>query len=180
MLPVLLALAICLVLLIVFITGQPDEFKLVRSTKMSAPPEKIFPHVNNLRLWDAWSPWAKLDPNAKNSFEGPASGVGAAMSWSGNKKIGEGRMTITESMPSELIGFRLDFVKPFKTTTTAEFAFRPEGSQTRVTWSMSGKSNSFAKVFGLLMNCDDLAGRDFEKGLARLKAVAESAAGVKT
>ena len=178
MLPLLLALAIIGILLIVVTAGQPDEFKMPRETRIAAPREKIFPHINDLRAWEAWSPWAKLDPNAKNSFEGPAAGVGAAMSWSGNKKIGEGRMTITESMPSELIGFRLDFVKPFKTTTTAEFAFRPEGSQTRVTWSMSGKSNSFAKVSGLLMNCDDLAGRDFEKGLASLKAVAESAPGV--
>jgi hypothetical protein len=176
MLPLLLALAIIGILLIVIIVGQPDEFKLVRETRISVPREKMFPHVNDLRAWEAWSPWAKLDPNAKNSFEGPASGVGAAMAWSGNKKIGEGRMTITESQANELIGFRLDFVKPFKNTCAAEFAFRPEGDQTRVTWSMTGKSNFFFKVFGLFMDCDTMAGRDFEKGLASLKSVAEAAA----
>ncbi len=174
MLPILLALAVVVILLIVFVAGQPDEFKLVRETKISVPREKIFPHVNDLRAWEAWSPWAKLDPNAKNSFEGPAAGIGAAMSWSGNKKIGEGRMTITESCANELIGFRLDFVRPFKATNTAEFVFRPEGNQTRVTWSMSGKSNFFFKIFGLLMNCEKMAGKDFEKGLASLRAVVET------
>lgn len=175
MIPILLALALVAVLLLVVIAGQPDDFKLVRETKIAAPREKIFPHVNDLRAWEAWSPWAKLDPNAKNSFEGPASGVGAAMAWSGNKKVGEGRMTITESQANELIGFRLDFVRPFKATNTAEFAFRAEGHQTRVTWSMAGKSNFFFKIFGLLMNCEQMAGKDFEKGLASLKAVAETA-----
>ena len=175
MIPILLALALVAILLLVVIAGQPDEFKLVREAKISAPREKIFPHVNDLHAWEAWSPWAKLDPNAKNSFEGPASGVGAAMAWAGNKKVGEGRMTITESQATELIGFRLDFVKPFKATNTAEFAFRAEGNQTRVTWSMAGQSNFFFKIFGLLMNCEQMAGKDFEKGLASLKAVAEAA-----
>ena len=95
MIPILLALAFIAILLIVVITGQPDEFKVVRSATISAPPERVFPHVNDFHKWEAWSPWAKLDPNAKNSFAGAASGTGAAMSWSGNKKIGEGRMTIT-------------------------------------------------------------------------------------
>lgn len=175
MIPILLALALVAILLLVVIAGQPDEFKLVREAKISAPREKIFPHVNDLHAWEAWSPWAKLDPNAKNSFEGPASGVGAAMAWSGNKKVGEGRMTITESQANELIGFRLDFVRPFKATNTAEFAFRAEGNQTRVTWSMAGQSNFFFKIFGLLVNCEQMAGKDFEKGLASLKAVAEAA-----
>ena len=176
MLPVLLALAICLVLMIVFIIGQPEEFKLVRSARMSAPPEKIFPHVNNLRLWDAWSPWAKLDPNAKNSFTGPESGVGASMSWSGNKKIGEGCMTIIASHANQSIGFKLEFVRPFKATNTAEFEFRPAGAETVAVWSMTGKSNFFFKVFGLFMNCDEMAGKDFEKGLASLKVVVEASA----
>ena len=175
MIPILLALAIVVILLIVFVAGQPDEFKLSRSAIISAPPEKIFPHVNELKKWDAWSPWAKLDPHAKNTFEGPAAGGGAAMAWSGNKKVGEGRMTITASHPHQLIGFRLEFVRPFKTTNTAEFEFKPSGAGTVVVWSMAGKSNFFFKVFGLFLNCDEMAGKDFEKGLANLKAVAEGA-----
>jgi hypothetical protein len=175
MLPILLALAFIVILFIVVVAGQPDEFKVFRSTNISAPPEKIFPHVNDLHKWEAWSPWAKLDPNAKNSFEGADSGTGAAMSWSGNKKIGEGRMTITGSSASEAIRFKLEFVKPFKATHAAEFAFKPEGKQTVVTWSMSGKNNFFFKAFGLFMDCDKMAGKDFEKGLAAMKSVVETA-----
>jgi uncharacterized protein YndB with AHSA1/START domain len=174
MLPIIVALAFIAILIIVVAAGQADGFKLSRAAKISAPPEKVFPHINNLHKWEAWSPWAKLDPNAKNSFAGADSGVGAAMSWSGNKKIGEGRMTITESRANELIRFTLEFVKPFKATHMAEFAFKSEGNQTVVTWSMSGKSNLFFKAFGLFMNCDDMAGKDFEKGLAAMKSVVEA------
>ena len=174
MLPILLALAFIVIIFFVVIAGRPDEFIVSRSTKISAPPGKIFPQVNDLHNWEAWSPWAKLDPNAKNSFAGVASGAGAAMSWSGNKKIGEGRMTITESEANELIRFKLEFVRPFKATNSARFDFKPEGNQTVVTWSMTGKSNFFFKVFGLFMYCDDMVGKDFEKGLAAMKSVAEA------
>lgn len=176
MIPILLALGIVGILLFVVVAGQPDEFKMSRSGRISAPPKNIFPHVNELKKWDAWSPWAKLDPNAKNTFEGPAAGVGSAMAWSGNKKIGEGRMTITESHPNRLIQIRLEFLRPFKTTNTGEFEFKADNNGTIVVWSMAGKSNVFFKLFGLFMNCDDMAGKDFEKGLASLKAVSEAPA----
>lgn len=174
MLPVFFALALVGVLFIVVIAAQPDEFKVVRTANIAAPPEKVFPHVNNLRQWEDWSPWAKLDPNAKNMFSGPDAGVGAAMSWAGNNKVGEGKMTITESAASSLIRFRLEFLRPFKATNTAEFTFTPQGNQTLVTWSMSGTSNFMSKLFGLIINCDKMVGKDFEKGLASLKAIAET------
>lgn len=176
MLPVLFALALVGVLFIVIIAGQPDEFKVVRTANIAALPEKVFALVNNLHKWEDWSPWAKLDPNAKNTFAGPDVGVGAAMSWSGNNKIGEGKMTITESAASTLIRFRLEFLRPFKATNTAEFAFTPQGNQTLVTWSMTGTSNFMSKGFSLIINCDKMVGKDFEKGLASLKSVVESAA----
>jgi len=176
MLPILLALAFIAILFIVVIAGRPDEFVVSRSTKISAPPERVFPHVNDLHQWEAWSPWAKLDPDAKHSFAGADSGTSAAMAWEGNKKIGAGKMTITESQPSELIRFRLEFIRPFPATNTAEFNFKPEGGRTVVTWTMLGKTNFFFKEFGLFMNCDDMVGKDFEKGLATLKSVAEAAA----
>jgi hypothetical protein len=175
MIPILLALALIAVLFVVIIAGRPDEFIVLRSIKIAAPPEKVFPHVNNLHKWEAWSPWAKLDPDAKNSFAGADFGTGATMSWSGNKKIGEGRMTITQSKEYESIRFKLEFIRPFKATNTAEFSFRPEGTQTVVTWTMTGKNNFFFKVFGLFMNCDDMVGKDFDKGLAAMKSVAEAA-----
>ncbi len=174
MIPILLALAFIAIIFIIVVAGQPDEFKLSRSAKISAPPEKIFPHVNNLHKWDVWSPWARLDPNAKHSFEGADSGAGAVMSWDGSKKIGAGKMTVTESRPGEFVRFKLEFIRPFKATNAAEFNFKPEGSQTAVTWTMTGKSNFFFKVFGLFVNCDDMAGKDFEKGLAAMKSVVET------
>lgn len=175
MLPILLALGFIAILLVIVIAGQPDEFKVSRSAKIAAPPEKVFPHVNDLHKWETWSPWAKLDPNAKSSFDGAASGAGAAMAWVGNSKVGVGKMTITESKPSESIRFRLDFEKPMKATNTAEFIFKPEGGQTVVTWSMAGQNKLAGKIFGLLMNCDKMVGGQFEKGLASLKAIAEAA-----
>ncbi len=179
MIPVLLALVIVGILLLVVIAGQPDEFKLLRETTIAAPREDIFPHVNDLHKWEAWSPWAKLDPNAKNTFAGPASGAGAAMTWSGNNKVGEGTMTITESTPSSLIQMRLEFLRPFKATNTVEFTLAPRGPQTLVTWSMFGKNNLFSRTFGLFVNCEQMCGKDFEKGLASLKAIAESTAEAK-
>jgi uncharacterized protein YndB with AHSA1/START domain len=175
MIPIFLALAVIAILFIIVITGQPDEFNLSRSIKISAPPEKVFPHVNDLHQWQAWSPWVRLDPNAKNSFEGAASGTGAAMKWEGNCKVGVGRMTITDSQPGELIRFRLDFEKPMQATNTAEFAFRPEGGATVVTWATAGKNDFKGKLFGLFMNCEQMVGGQFEKGLASLKSVAEAA-----
>lgn len=173
MLPILLALAFIALIFLVVITGRPDDFSVTRFTGIAAPPEKIFPHVNDLHKWEAWSPWAKLDPNAKYTFSGADSGAGAAMAWEGSKKVGAGKMTVTESQPGALIRLRLDFQKPMQATNAAEFTFRPEGGQTVVTWSMAGKSCFMSKVFGLFMDFDKMCGSQFEKGLANLKSVTE-------
>ncbi len=173
MLPILLALAFIAILFLVVIAGQPDEFTVSRAASIAAPPEKIFPHVNDLHQWQAWSPWAKLDPAALTSFSGADAGAGAAMAWDGSKKVGAGKMTITESRPGELVRLRLDFRKPMQATNTAEFMFRPEGGQTAVTWGMAGKNSFMGKIFGLFMDCETMCGSQFEKGLASLKSVAE-------
>jgi carbon monoxide dehydrogenase subunit G len=127
--------------------------------------------VNDFHNWQAWSPWAKMDPTAKNSFAGTPSGEGALFSWAGNNKVGEGRMTIMESRPSESIRIKLEFLKPFQATNTAEFTFQPTGEGTLVTWSMSGKNSFMAKAVVLVMNCDKMVGGQFEQGLANLKDV---------
>jgi hypothetical protein len=176
LIPILIALAIILACFIIILAMRPSGFRVTRSTAVDAPGERVFEQVNELRNWEAWSPWAKLDPNAKATYEGPSAGVGAAFAWSGNSKIGEGRMTITESHLNELVRFKLDFVKPFKGTNTAEFTFQPEGRQTVVQWTMFGKSNFIAKAFGLFDNCDKMVGSQFEKGLAEIKLLAEAAA----
>ena len=174
MLPILLALAFVAILFITVVAGRPDEFIVTRSTQISAPPEKIFPHVNDFHKWEAWSPWAKMDPACKYSYSGAAAGVGAGFAWDGNKKVGAGGMTIIESAPNDLIRIKLEFLKPFKATNTAEFTFKFAGNQTAVTWSMSGKNNFFFKAFGLFLNCDDMVGKDFAKGLAAIKSVVEA------
>ena len=173
MLPILLALAFIAILIFFLIAGQPDEFIVTRAATFSAPPETIFPHVNDLHLWQAWSPWAKLDPNCKNTFSGGDAGAGAAMAWNGNGKVGTGKMTITASQPAEFIHLRLEFQKPMQATNTAEFTFRPAGNQTVVTWSMQGKNSHMGKIFGLLMNMDKMVGCQYEKGLASLKSLTE-------
>ena len=155
---------------------QPADFRITRSATIAAPPEAVFPHVNDMHQWQEWSPWAKLDPAAKVSFDGPASGNGASFAWAGNMEVGVGRMTVTESRPNDLIRFQLDFEKPMKGTNIAEFAFKPEGSQTTVTWSMSGTNGFMGKAVGLVVNCDKMVGGQFEKGLATLKALAEAEA----
>jgi hypothetical protein len=171
---ILILVAVAIVGLLVLAAMQPADFRITRTGAISAPASAVFPHVNNLHNWEAWSPWAKLDPNAKNSFEGSSSGTGAKMSWAGNNKVGVGSMTITESNPNDSITFKLDFLKPMKATNIAEFTFTPDGDQTTVTWSMSGNNNFMGKVMGLLMNCDKMVGGQFEQGLAALKSVVET------
>lgn len=173
-LKIIVVIAICILGLVAVISTRPNDFKMSRSATMSASPEVVFAQVNDLHAWQAWSPWAKLDPTATNSFEGPAAGTGSAMSWAGNNQVGAGKMTIIESHPYDLIRFKLEFLKPFVATNTSEFTFKPEGNQTVVTWSMSGKNNFIAKAVGLFMNCDKMVGDQFEKGLADLKTISQS------
>ena len=159
----------------VVVAMRSSDFRVERSAVGSAPAPVVFAQVNDLHNWDAWSPFAKLDPAAKQTFEGPRAGTGAAFAWAGNKQVGEGRMTITESRPNKLVRFRLDFLKPFAVTNTAEFTFTPQGNQTAVTWSMSGRQNFMAKAFCMFMSMDKMVGGEFEKGLAQMKTVAEAA-----
>ena len=170
---ILSLIAIAVILIAIIAAMQPSDFRVTRTATITAPASAVFPHVKDLQKWDAWSPWAKLDPNAKNSFEGPVSGVGAIMRWAGNNKVGQGSMTIMESRPDEFIQFKLEFLKPMAATNTAEFTFTSENNQTTVTWCMYGKNNFIGKAMGLFMSCDKMVGGQFEKGLATLKSVVE-------
>ena len=174
MLPILLALATIAILFFIILIGRPDEFQVVRAATIAAPPATVFEQVNDFHKWEAWSPWAKLDPACKNSFSGAAAGKGAGFAWEGNNKVGAGRMTITESQSPELIRINLEFLRPFKSTNTTEFTFKSQSSQTLVTWTMSGKNNFMSKVFGLFVDCEKMVGKDFEKGLSSIKGITES------
>jgi hypothetical protein len=170
---ILLAVVVIIAILFAVVAMQPSDFRIARSATIPAPAPKVFAQVNDFHNWDAWSPWAKLDPAAKNTYEGAPAGTGAIFKWSGNKQVGEGQMTMTESRPSDLIRIKLEFLRPFKATNAAEFTFKPDGSGTLVTWSMSGNRNFMLKAFGLLMNMDKMIGGEFEKGLASMRAVVE-------
>jgi Polyketide cyclase / dehydrase and lipid transport len=170
---ILIGLAI-VVAFVVIVALQPSEFRIVRSVIISAPAPAVFAQVNDFHNWDAWSPWAKLDPAAKATFEGASAGTGAIFRWAGNSEVGEGNMTITESRPSDLIRIKLEFLKPFAATNHAEFTFNPVGSQTAVTWSMEGQNNFIAKAVCLFMNMDEMVGGQFERGLASMKSVVEA------
>jgi uncharacterized protein YndB with AHSA1/START domain len=170
---ILLGLIAVVAILAVVVALQSPDFHVTRTATIAASPATVFEHVNDLHKWEDWSPWAKLDPAAQNSYEGPAAGEGATFRWNGNSDVGEGSMTITESKPSEFVRIRLDFVRPFAGTNDVEFTFKPQGDQTSVTWSMSGQKNFMAKAIGLVMDCEEMCGQEFDKGLANLKAVVE-------
>ena len=173
---ILIVLALLIIIFVVAVTRRPGEFRVTRSVAISAPPEEAFGNVNDFHCWEAWSPWAKLDPTARNDYQGPSAGAGAIFAWVGNRKVGEGRMTITDSQPCSLIRIRLDFLKPFKNTGVAEFTFKPQGGQTLVSWSMTSKQNFVCKAASMVMNMDKMLGGQFDSGLAQLKAVSETAA----
>jgi len=172
---ILIGLAVIVAGFLAVVAMQPAEFHVTRTATISAPLPAVFAQVNDLHNWEAWSPWGKLDLAMRQSYAGTPAGTGAIYTWSGNNKVGEGRMTITESSPSDLIRLKLEFLKPFAATCTSEFIFKPAGNQTAVTWSMAGRNNFIAKAFGLFMNSEKMVGGDFEKGLAQMKSVAETA-----
>lgn len=170
---ILAVLAIVLLAVAVYVATRPAEFRVTRTASFAAPAPAVFARVNELRKWQAWSPWAKKDPQMRQGYEGPPAGVGSITSWQGNKDVGEGRMTIVESRPAELIRIKLEFFKPFAATNSAEFTFKEEGGSTAVTWSMSGQNNFVGKAMSVFMDFDKMIGADFEAGLANLKTVVE-------
>jgi hypothetical protein len=172
---ILIALALIIFVLLIIVALQPSEFRVVRTAAMAAPAPAVFAQVNDFHNWEAWSPWAKLDPAMKQSYEGPPAGTGAIYTWNGSKQVGEGRMTITESRPSDLVRINLEFFKPFAANNLTEFTFRPAGNHTEVTWNMTGKNNFIAKAIHLFMNMDKMVGGQFEQGLAQMKSVVEKA-----
>ena len=170
----LVVLAIVAVLAIV-VAMRPATYQVTRSTQVAASPAVAFAQVNDFHKWKGWSPWEKLDPSMKTTFAGAATGVGAVYSWTGNDKVGEGRMTITDSRADQEVVIKLEFLKPWEATSTTTFTFVPDGPNTRVTWNMIGTNNYVAKAFTLFANMDAMIGKDFENGLAALKVQAEAA-----
>ena len=172
--PIGIAAVVLIVAGLAFIATRPDTFRIERSGQIGAPPDVVFSMINDFHQWGRWSPWDRLDPGMKKTFEGPHAGPGSVYSWAGNNKVGEGRMTNLESKPGELVAIKLEFFKPFKATNQGNFTLSPSQSGTRVSWSMDGKKNFMAKAFHLVMDMDAMVGKDFEKGLANLDTAAQA------
>ena len=159
--------------ILVYAATRPDSFRVERSTAMNAPAEKIFPYIEGLKRWTAWSPYEGRDPAMKRAYSGAESGKGAVYEWDGNDDVGKGRMEIVDSTPPHRVVIKLDFLKPFEGHNMAELTVEPKGGQTIVTWAMYGPSTFMTKLIGTFMDMDDMIGRDFAAGLAKLKTVVE-------
>ena len=172
---ILIGLAAVVAGFLVVVALQPSEFHVERTAKVAAPAPEVFEQVNDFHKWEAWSPWAKLDPDAKMTFEGPPSGTGTIMAWSGNEKVGEGKMTLTESRPNEFVKVKVEMVKPMEGSSTSEFAFKPDGDQTSVTWSMSAHHNFLQKAMCLIMNGKKMMTEAMEEGLGNMSSALKTA-----
>lgn len=158
---------------VVLAATKPDVFQVQRSIRIAAPPEKIFPLINDLHNFGSWSPYEKKDPAMKRTFSGPASGTGAAYEWDGDKNVGKGRMEIADTSPPSKVTINLDMLKPFAASNIVEFTLVPQGDATDVTWAMQGKTPFIAKVVHVFIDMDTMVGGDFATGLTNLKAAAE-------
>jgi hypothetical protein len=166
-------LAIAIAVILILAAAKPDKFGIQRATTVKAPPEKIFPLINDFHRWGTWSPYENKDPAMKRSYSGAASGEGAIYAWEGNKNVGSGRMEILDSSAPSKIVIKLDFFKPFEGHNTAEFTMLPHGDATDVTWLMHGPLPFMGKIMHVFINMDRMIGKDFEIGLANLKRLTE-------
>jgi len=170
---IVLGLVALLATFAIYVALQPSGYRVERTVTIDAAALEVFANVNDFRKWGAWSPWAKLDPNAKVAFEGPEAGEGTAMTWDGNDEVGAGKMTLVESKPDEAVKIKVEFTRPFEGSTNSGFTFVPNGDGTDVTWTLSGTHNFVERAFCLVMNGLDMMGNDLEKGLSQLKSVTE-------
>lgn len=169
---ILLGLVAVIALFLAYVATRPADFRVERSATLAASPAALFAQVNDHRKFNTWNPFLKVDPNVKNTYSGPSSGVGAMCSWDGNSDIGAGSATIIESKPGERVRMRMDWKRPMEGTSTVDFTFKPVGDKTLVTWAMYGKNGFVGKAVSVFMDCDTMCGPPFEQGLAELGKVA--------
>jgi uncharacterized protein YndB with AHSA1/START domain len=170
---VLAVIAAGIVGILALAATKPDIFTVQRTASIKAPPEKIFPYINDFKQWPLWSPYEKIDPDMKRIYGPQTAGKGATYGWDGNKNIGSGSMEILEAPAPRKVEIKLDFTRPFTAHNIAEFTLQPAGESTTVTWAMRGPVPFFAKIIHVFMNMDKMVGGQFDEGLANLKATAE-------
>ena len=159
--------------LLAFAATRPDSFSVQRSATIDAPADKVFAMINDFHRWGEWSPWEKLDPAMKRTFSGPDAGPGTVYEWTGNDKVGAGRMEILKAAPASKVAIKLDFIKPFEGHNVTEFTLAPQGEATQVNWNMHGPAPFITKLMGVFVSMDSMIGKDFETGLTNMKAAAE-------
>jgi carbon monoxide dehydrogenase subunit G len=168
-----LVVVVLICALLIYAATKPDTFRVQRSISINAPPEKVFPLIEDFHRWGSWSPYETKDPAMKRTYSGTASGKGSVYEWDGDRNVGKGRMEIVESSPPSRVSIKLDFIAPFEAHNVAEFTLEGKGGSTNVTWAMQGPLPYFAKVIHVFFDMDNMVGKDFEAGLASLKASAE-------
>jgi uncharacterized protein YndB with AHSA1/START domain len=166
-------LAVIIAAILILAATKPDTFRIERTAVMNAPAEKIFPLIADFHQWLNWSPWEGRDPALKRTYSGAERGNGAVYAWEGNKNVGSGRMEILEATTPSKVEIKLDFLKPFEAHNTAEFTMLPQGRATKVVWVMQGPAPFMSKLMQVFMSFDNMIGKDFEAGLAKLKTISE-------
>ena len=170
---ILIAIVVVIGGLLGFAATRPDSFSVQRSATIDAPADKVFALINDFHRWGEWSPWEKLDPAMKRTFSGPDAGPGTVYEWTGNDKVGAGRMEILKAAPASTVDIKLDFIKPFEGHNVTEFTLTPRGESTQVNWNMHGPAPFITKLMGVFVSMDSMIGKDFETGLTNMKAAAE-------
>lgn len=170
---ILLGFAAALIVFMIYVGTRPADYLISRSIAISAPPEKIFPYLNNSKLAEQWAPWIESDPSAKMIYSGPDAGVGSKTNWTEGKELGTGSATIVESTPNERVAIQLEYVEPMTMRQYAEYSVEPADGTTRVTWKVTGQNNFIGRAMCIFMDMDKLVGGMFEKGLSNLKTLVE-------
>lgn len=165
--------AVLIVGVLAFTLAKPNTFRIERTATINAPPEKVFPLIDDFHNWTQWSPWENVDPSLKRSYSGAPRGQGAIYAWEGNDKVGSGRMEITQSAAPSKVILRLEFIKPFAAVNTTEFTVTPNAAGSTVSWAMFGPSSFMHKFMSTMFNMNDLLAKQFDSGLANMKAAAE-------
>ena len=171
---IVIVVVVMIATVLAYAATKPDTFHVQRATRMKAPPEKVFPLINDLHSHVSWSPWEKMDPAMKKTLSGASNGKGAVYEWPGNSPVGTGRIEITDSVPSSKVTMRLDMFTPFEAHNVVEFTLDAAGDSTQVTWAMHGPQPYMMRVLSVFMDCDKMVGQNFETGLANMKALVET------
>jgi effector-binding domain-containing protein len=169
---VLVVLVVLIVVLGVFV---PKEYFVERSVIIQAPKELVFMHAQFWKNWQAWSPWAKDDPSMQVTFEGSDGTKDSKYMWNG-EKAGKGEMVNTGTIANSRMNYHLHFVKPWESESDGYVKVEDAGTGSKASWAFYGRNPFPWNVLSLFMNMDQMIGKDFERGLASLKEIAEKEA----